>query len=208
MVTDEDRDYLIKRGYTDSIIVEEGLYSLPEGHHHLPGTVTAFDSAVPMIVFDCYSMSETISGIHTCSRIQKEYRYHPMVGFNFLPILYSSQEDRDLLFSTGTTILTEGVFDRIAVKRALPGMSVMARLSKGTSGYLSVMLRRYAKRLYLAFDMDTAGREGCSKAILRIGPQVDIAILSYPYKDPSLMMEKRGLAHLATVLKKQMEILS
>lgn len=205
MLEEDDRQYLQSRFYTDELIEEEKLYSIPAGTHILPGTSRSFNSEVPMIAFECRSMGETLSAIHTCSRVKKEYRYHQIDGLPYLPILYSSISDRELLFKDKTVILTEGTFDRIAVKRALPEYAVMARLSKGTSIFLSLMLKRYATRVWLAFDNDEAGEKGAKMAIHKMGEGVETVELFIPYKDPALVAEKRGVAHLRDVLRSQME---
>jgi len=111
-------------------------------------------------------------------------------------MLYGSVDDWDLVWQTGSMLITEGPFDRIAVKQALPDRAVFARLSKGTSNQMLTLIRRYVNHLWLAFDTDEEGDKAADRSETLLSEDVNVYRLRFPYKDPSEMMEKRGLSAL------------
>jgi len=153
-------------------------------------------------------MGGEIAGLHTAAWEKKEYRYFPSASKAYLPILYASEEDFDLLYKTQTVVLTEGAFDRIAIKRCTKDVAVFARLSKGTSGYLSILLRRYAKRVILAFDQDAAGKIGTDKAESRIAGGIEISQLRLPAKDPAHLLETKGLRFASNLINSRLDSLT
>jgi hypothetical protein len=51
----------------------------------------------------------------------------------FLPTLYGTEGDYKILFDTGSMILVEGIFDRVALKRCFPNQAVFSRMTVGLS---------------------------------------------------------------------------
>lgn len=200
----EDFEYLLSRGYTEQLLLEEVLLSLGPGEHSLEGAV--FYTSDPVIVFTAYSMSGDTSGIQTVCREKHQYRWYQAPGKAYLPILYGSNSDFDKLYLSKELILVEGIFDRIAIKRMLPDWAVFARLSKGVSGQLAVLLRRYAKKVWTCFDNDQAGKKGTEKTVERIGEEVECLSLDICTKDPSDLLIKYGVVRGAEMLRRQMEM--
>lgn len=198
-----DFDYLLSRGYTEELLLQEVVCSLGEGNHCL-GKVE-FYTPNPVIAFTATSMGGEVAGIQTACREKHEYRWFAAKSKPFLPILYGSGADFDLLYRTQEMVLVEGIFDRIAMKRMLEGQAVFARLSKGVSGQLAVILRRYAKRVWLAFDNDLAGEKGVELAQKKL-EGVELVRLSFPGKDPSALLGKYGLIRATAVIKRRMEL--
>jgi hypothetical protein len=56
----------------------------------------------------------------------------------------------------------------------------------------------------LAFDIDEAGRTGIEKTEQRIGKEVEVLVLKYPFKDPSLMFERWGTNKMADHFNREM----
>lgn len=203
-LTKEDLEYLLGRGYTRELLLEEVLLSLEAGNREVEGV--KFYTPDPVIAFVTYSMSGEVAGIQTACREKHQYRWYQAPGKAYLPILYGSNADFDRLYSSGELILTEGIFDRAAVKRMLPNKAVFARLSKGVSGQLAVLLKRYAKRVWICFDNDSAGKKGTEKTIERLGEKVECLTLEICTKDPADLLAKYGVAKSAEMLTRQMEL--
>jgi len=200
--------YLLRRGYTRDIIRNEGIQTIGPGQHFIDELSSPLSTQVGLLLFTCKSMSGEIAGIHTASWEKKEYRYFPTVSKAHLPIMYASEEDYNLMYSSQIVVLTEGVFDRVAIKRCVPGVAVFARLSKGTSGYLSILLRRYAKRVILAFDQDAAGKIGTDKAETRIAGGIEVCRLDLPAKDPAHLLETKGLNVASRLINSRLDSLT
>lgn len=198
-------EYLQRRGYDRALLRKEGVFTLDPGTHYLDLIDTPLKLNQGVIVFTCRSPGGQIAGIQTVAWEQKEYRYFPSSNKAYLPIMYGSEQDYDLVYRDRRVILTEGIFDRIAVKNCLPEWPVLARLSKGTSGLLSTYLRRYAELVVLAFDQDGAGKIGTEKAEKRIAGEVEIQKLDFPAKDPAELLEKKGLREASKILRARLE---
>lgn len=153
-------------------------------------------------------MSGIPVGVQTREIDDKKYRWHQFDNVEHLPMLYGSPDDWDLMWDSGSIFLTEGPFDRIAVKRALPDRAVFARLSKGTSNQMLSLIRRYVKHLWLAFDSDEEGDKAATRSESLLGEDVNIYQLRLPYKDPSEMLMKRGLPALTANLESQIQMIS
>jgi len=139
------------------------------------------------------SMGNSMIGVQTRLLEEKKYRWYQNPEGAHLPIIYGTRWDYDLFFRSKTLILTEGIFDKIAVKRCLPDTACFARLSKGASGQLTIFLKRYCENLYLAFDTDKAGEKGYDTIKKSLGEHLNTFIrLEYPGKDPSDYLERVG----------------
>jgi len=205
-LTPEQRQYLLSRGYTDQDLKKEKVFGI--------GSELTYILDRPII--DCagcvawlaVSMSGEPIGVQTREIKEKKYRWHQFDNVEHLPMLYGSEADWDILYSVGSMILTEGPFDRIAVKRALPDRAVFARLSKGTSNQMILLIRRYIKHLWLAFDSDEEGEKATSRSEKLLGEDLNVYRLRFPYHDPSEMLKKRGLEALKSHLERQIGVQS
>jgi len=175
--------YMKERGYLPQNIQEESslLVSLEPGEHELHGV--SFRLEVPSIAFHCKSMSGATVGINTAGRGIKDYKFFQHADGRHLPIMYATEKDRNTLYETREMIVVEGVWDRIAIKRALPEWAVFARLSKGVGGQFETMIKRFAHLVWLCFDQDTAGFKGTEMAKKKL-TNVEIYEIRYAYKDP------------------------
>jgi 5S rRNA maturation endonuclease (ribonuclease M5) len=81
-----------------------------------------------------------------------------------------SVEQMEVLWKTGILWVVEGVFDASALRHLLNQEGAV--LAAGTAHLTEVQIefvRRFAKKVYLAFDMDKAGRQGQEKAQRALG---------------------------------------
>lgn len=200
---DLERAYLQSRGYNHALLQTEGVLILEDETFQADGVIT--QATLPRILWKSTAMSGQTIGYQTRELIDKSYRWYQAKNAQHLPIIYATEEDHQILYDTGEMILTEGIFDRIAIKRCLPHMAVYARLSKGAANQLTTFLRRYTKRLWLCFDMDKPGEDATRNTEQRLSIHLQVYSLRIPYKDPSEYFEKRGLGPMRMHLKKQME---
>lgn len=203
-VTQDAEVYLLSRGYTSSLIESEGLFSIPAGEFEVSGIKGFVEN--PSVVFPVKSMSGRIVAWQTAAVGVREYRTFYDLDHIYAPVFYGTEEDLDLLWSSGQVVVTEGVFDRIPVKRALPGRAVIARLTKGLSPPIIRMFERVATKVWLALDMDDPGEKAAVKAEKKLkGP--DVMRLSMPYKDPGKLYEVKGLDGVRCILGKQISMM-
>lgn len=163
-----------------------------------------FDDAIG---WPCFSQAGKLFGLQIREVQEKKYRWFQMPGCGHLPIIYATRDDYNILYESGKVILTEGIFDRIAIKRLFPMRAVMARLSKGVGNQLELFLRRYANQVITAFDTDEAGLKATDKTSKRLIEGPEVCKLSFPYKDPASALEQLGPATLKKLLARQLTAL-
>lgn len=176
------------RGYVDRLLHREPVFSVGE-----------------WIAWDCESMG----GIHTGTQLrhesQKKYLWLQAEGGEHLPLVYGTDDDYQVLWKTGQVFLVEGIFDRVALKRAFPDRACLARLSKSMSRQLKTFLERYSKRVWVVLDTDEPGEAAAVKAIRALGSE-RAARLWYPAKDPADLLLDRGIEKTKRILERQMEL--
>lgn len=205
MITPTDREYLLARSYVDKMLDQEEVQSLPEGDHYLEGVT--FKTSAPTVAWTCRSMSGQVIGFQTRRLDEHEYRWHQAPKAHHLPIIYATEEDHDLLYKSGRLVLTEGCFDRAALKRVLPEYAVYARLSKGIAKHLLYMIERYANTVWLCFDQDKPGEEASEDAEKKLAGKMDVNRIRIPAKDPSKLIETRGEKRAREIIRPQIEML-
>jgi len=201
MLSKEHEDYLLSRTYTKEMLTEEGLWTINPGVSLFEGV--NFNTTVPLIAWPCRSMSGALIGVSTKAGKEHTYRWHEAIDGRHLPILYGSQKDHDILYNTGKFMITEGSFDRAALKQCFPEYAVYARLSKGLGKAMRRMILRYANICFLAFDQDGPGIKSSEKITESFGDKIETHVLKYPYKDPANMLETKGKNYTKMYLEKQ-----
>ena len=99
--------------------------------------------------------------------------------------LYGLEQARHKIVSSGTAVVVEGYTD-VIMAHSKGCDNVVATLGTSfTSGHGRI-LRRYAKKVVLIFDSDTAGMEAANRALeICLAQHIDIALASVPEgKDP------------------------
>lgn len=188
-LTEEAREYLLKRGYSLSLIAEESPESISPGKYKR-GNIEIFIDR-ESILLPVQSLSGRIIAYHAASIKEKDYRTFYDLNHHYLPMSYGCKTDWEIMWKSKQVIIAEGLFDRVALKRAFPERAVLARLTKGVSPPLIRLFNRLCERVWLAFDNDAPGVKSALKAEGRL--KSDVVILEIPYKDPSRFLEVRGV---------------
>jgi DNA primase len=108
-------------------------------------------------------------------------------------ILYGLYEAKEGMRQTGEGIVVEGYFDQMALRRAGFG-NVVATCGTALTEDHARLLKRYAKRLLLLFDQDSAGQKAtfrAMEALLAEGLAVAVVTLEAG-EDPDSYLLKRG----------------
>jgi DNA primase len=99
--------------------------------------------------------------------------------------LYGLEQARHKIVSTGTAVVVEGYTD-VIMAHSKGCDNVVAALGTSFTSGQGRILRRYAKKVVLIFDSDTAGMEAANRALeICLAQHIDIALASVPEgKDP------------------------
>lgn len=113
------------------------------------------------------------------------------------------------IWRTQAVWLTEGAFDLFPVQRACP--SAIATLTNRVSKQLVNLLRRLVQDVYLVYDMDVRGREGCDRFLKYHGKEFNVVDVKLPRppmpgqdrsaKDPNEVWEAWGDEKLGAYLR-------
>ena len=121
--------------------------------------------------------------------------------FNKSRLLYNLHRSKDAMRRIDRAILVEGYFDAIAIDYAgVPG--VVASMGTSLTAGQASLLRRFTRRVVIAYDGDDAGRN----ATLRAAPVLlaaghDVAALDLMgEKDPDSLIQKYGVDRFLEVL--------
>jgi DNA primase len=121
--------------------------------------------------------------------------------FNKSRLLYNLHRSKDAMRRVDRAILVEGYFDAIAIDHAgVPGV-VASMGTSLTTGQASLM-RRFTRRIVIAYDGDEAGRNATLRAaqvLLAAGLHVE-AIDLLGEKDPDTLVQKYGVDRFLEVL--------
>ena len=121
--------------------------------------------------------------------------------FNKSRLLYNLHRSKDAMRRYDRAILVEGYFDAIAIDHAgVPG--VVASMGTSLTAGQASLLRRYTRRVVLAYDGDDAGRNATLRAapiLLAAGLHVEALDLQGE-KDPDSLIEKHGTDRFLEVL--------
>jgi DNA primase len=203
MLTPTQREYLFGRGYIPLLIEEEGVLGVEDNSFFEGKPIRDCAGAIGWPV---YSMSGEPVGLQTRELEIKKYRFHQLTNTEHLPLVFGTRRDWEILWETGSVILTEGTFDRVAIKRALPYRAVLARMSKGAPNQLRNLIRRYVTTLWLAFDMDEPGQDAAAEAETKLGSQINVYRMTFPAKDPSNLLQAVGLKKTTQILERQLNM--
>ena len=107
------------------------------------------------------------------------------VLFDKSNLLYGLQQARHQIVSTGTAVVVEGYTDCIMAHQCGCANVVATLGTSFTIGHAR-LLKRYAKKIILVFDSDTAGVEAGNRAMeVCLSQRIDIKLASIPEgKDP------------------------
>jgi len=121
--------------------------------------------------------------------------------FNKSRLLYNLHRSKDAMRRIDRAILVEGYFDAIAVDHAgVPG--VIASMGTSLTAGQASLLRRFTRRVVIAYDGDDAGRNATLRAapiLLAAGHDVS-ALDLMGEKDPDSLIEKHGIDRFLELL--------
>ena len=127
--------------------------------------------------------------------------------FNKSRLLYNLHRTKDAMRKIDRAILVEGYFDAIAIDHAgVPGV-VASMGTSLTSGQAS-LLRRFTRRVVIAYDGDDAGRSATLRAapvLLAAGLHVEVLDLQGE-KDPDTLIQNQGTDRFLELLGNALDI--
>jgi DNA primase len=127
--------------------------------------------------------------------------------FNKSRLLYNLHRSKDAMRRVDRAILVEGYFDAIAIDHAgVPGV-VASMGTSLTSGQAS-LLRRFTRRVVIAYDGDEAGRHATLRAApILLAAGFDIFALDLGgEKDPDTLIQRQGADKFLEVLSNASDI--
>jgi DNA primase len=154
------------------------------------------DKFVNRLMFPIADVTGRIIGFggRTLDQTGAKYINSPTTAlFDKSNCLYGLQKARHHIGSTGTAVVVEGYTDCM-MAHSKGCENVVATLGTSfTSGH-GRLLRRYAKKVVLVFDSDTAGIEAANRALeVCLSQRIDIALASVPTgKDPCDFLLSEG----------------
>jgi DNA primase len=127
--------------------------------------------------------------------------------FNKSHLLYNLHRSKDAMRRNDRAILVEGYFDAIAIDHAgIPG--VVASMGTSLAAGQASILRRFTRRVVIAYDGDDAGRNATlrgAQVLLSAGLHVEALDLQGE-KDPDSLVQKHGTDKFLEVLSNALDI--
>ncbi|NOZ13205.1 MAG: DNA primase [Acidobacteria bacterium] len=122
-------------------------------------------------------------------------------------MLYGLNLTRDYIRKTGFVILVEGYMDFAALYQH-GVVNVAAALGTSFTENHAILLKRFAKKIYLCFDADNAGMEAALRSfkVLAPGGLFVYGITLPGGEDPDSFVKKRGKEEFMMLLDKAVEI--
>jgi DNA primase len=121
--------------------------------------------------------------------------------FNKSRLLYNLHRSKDAMRRVDRVILVEGYFDAIAIDHAgVPG--VVASMGTSLTAGQASLMRRFTRRVVIAYDGDDAGRSATLRAapvLLSAGLEVR-ALDLHGEKDPDTLVQKHGVDRFLELL--------
>ena len=225
-------DYLRKRGVSKEIVTRYGFGFAPDswdyilrrlGQKHgekkleLTGLVTPrkeksgyYDRFRNRLMIPIHSDTGAIVGFGGRSLDGSEPKYLNSPEselFNKSRLLYNLHRSKDAMRRYDRAILVEGYFDAIAIDSAgVPG--VVASMGTSLTTGQASLLRRFTRKIVLAYDGDNAGRAATLRAapiLLSAGLHVEALDLQGE-KDPDSLVQARGVDGFLEVLSSAIDI--
>jgi DNA primase len=152
------------------------------------GGASFADKFVNRLMFPIADVTGRVIGFggRTLDQMGAKYINSPTTAlFDKSNCLYGLEHARHHIGSTGLAVVVEGYTDCIMAHSKGCGNVVATLGTSLTSGH-GRLLRRYAKKVVLVFDSDTAGIEAANRALeVCLSQRIDISLASVPAgKDP------------------------
>ncbi len=179
--------YLRNKGFSDDIILDAGLAGFSEREG-------MYDKFTNRVMFPIYDAGNKVIGFggRVMGDGNPKYLNSPETSFfEKRKNLYGLQLARSS--KAKQFILCEGYMDVISMHQAGFGQAV-ASLGTAFTPEQAMLLKRFGKDIYLAYDSDGAGTDAALRAIsiLRQTGMVARVISMQPYKDPDEFIKNLG----------------
>lgn len=186
-LTTSDRESLWRRGVSDEQIDTFQMGILPGAM--LPATVAAppkFQAwwAVHRerfrnpLVFPLTSTLGSVHGLQFRDLDPKRKGYMDYFECKEEPALFGLAQAMPHVWVTDAVWLVEGVFDLCPVQRHVP--NVISTLHAGVSNQLRRLLHRVARKLVVAYDMDSTGRKVSNDMARDLRDVFDVKVVCFP----------------------------
>jgi len=174
-------------------------------------TATGQDRFVNRLMFPISDVTGRIIGFggRTLSDAGAKYINSPATPlFDKSNTLYGLEQARHNIVATGTVVVVEGYTD-VIMAHQFGCTNVVATLGTSFTTGHGRILRRYAKRVVLVFDSDTAGREAANRALeVCLSQRLDIKLGSVPEgKDPCDFLLAAGKEAFDRVVEQATDVL-
>lgn len=189
-----DRLYqaLLGKGVTAQDLSDTGLV---QERHSGSGYVDRFRSRIMIPIRDEHGHVVGFGG-RTMEAVEPKYLNSPETDwFNKRGLLFALEKAKKPIRDSGIAVLVEGYMDAISA-HAVGIRNVVAALGTAFSTEQARLLKRYAKEVVVAFDMDVAGRNAALRAMEILSAAGLVArVVSLPHgKDPDDYIRQFGAA--------------
>jgi len=200
-VDERVRDALLGRGVSDSQAAAYGIGHLcDELPDDVPDEFRAWAKGKigDVLLFPLTNSLGDIRGFQVRSVERGKSGYSDYMPDKREPCLFGLCQATKAMWETRSVFLVEGAFDLFPIQRAFP--AVVATLTARAEPAFARLLKRLVDRVWVGYDMDAAGRRGCSGFARDHGRDLEVYIVSYPepnkVKDPGDLWEAWGDSRL------------
>lgn len=183
----ESREALWARGVSDEQIDSFTVGILPGSA--LPASVACDSKFVAWwgahkrhfknpLVFPLTTSLGVVQGLQFRDREQRIRGYLDYFESKEEPALFGLSHAMPSVWETECAWLVEGNFDLFPIQRHVP--NVISTLHAGVSGPLRRALRRIARTLVVAYDMDTTGRKVSFDLVRDLKDEFEVKVLGFP----------------------------
>lgn len=202
-LTDEARDYLQSRAFSDQLIDSLGVIIWPKLDAPCPDPQFAKqfglygESLLGRIVTPLRSPRGSLIGLEARTfKGKKEISKYLLPSAEWNPVWIGSDIYFQNIYNGGDVWIVEGLFDLAALSRVIPpnGAVLSSLRAKLTDKHIS-FLKRFASQVNMVYDRDQAGRSGTSRALKDLRAS-GIPCRDIPYrggKDPGEIWDKSGV---------------
>lgn len=210
------REALCRRGVSDSQIDAFSMGVLPAGR--LPAKVECTPRFIAWwgacryrfknpLVFPLTTALGVVQGLQFRDLDQRIRGYLDYFETKEEPALFGLRQAMPSVWETESVWVVEGVFDLCPIQRHVP--NVIATLHAGIPSALRRLLRRVARTLFVAYDMDPVGRKVSYELARELKDEFKVKIVGFPRphlstgraaKDPNELWSAWGDESLASYI--------
>jgi DNA primase len=130
------------------------------------------------LVFPLTTSLGVVQGLQFRDREQRVRGYLDYFESKEEPALFGLSHAMPSVWETECAWVVEGVFDLCPVQRHIP--NVISTLHAGVSGPLRRLLHRIARKLVVAYDMDSTGRKVAYDLVRELKDEFEVKVLGFP----------------------------